>query len=85
MRGCFTAHSWFSIKIEFFFYFCQKKMVKLVFILGLGGFMGTVERYLTGHWLQQWINSSLPVGTFVVNIAGSLLLGLIYAMADKNQ
>ncbi len=60
-------------------------MLKLVFILGFGGFLGTIGRYFTGHWLQQWISSSLPIGTFVVNIVGSFFLGFIYAIAEKNQ
>lgn len=59
--------------------------MKLVFVLGLGGFLGTVGRYYIGHWLQQWIHSSLPLGTFVVNVMGSFLIGLIYALAEKNQ
>ncbi len=60
-------------------------MLKLIFIMGLGGFLGTIGRYFTGHWLQESINSSLPIGTFVVNVLGSFLLGFIYALAEKNQ
>lgn len=60
-------------------------MWKLVLILGLGGFLGTIGRFLIGHYIQEFSNTSFPVGTLVVNILGSFLLGLVYALAEKNQ
>ena len=54
-------------------------------IVGLGGFLGSVARYLTALQLTKWFPSAFPWGTFVVNIVGCLLIGLIYGFAERYQ
>lgn len=47
-----------------------------ILYIGIGGFIGAVSRYL----LSRWVNSLLPVfplGTLVVNVLGSFVLGFI--------
>jgi CrcB protein len=45
--------------------------------IGLGGFLGANARYLVGAWaLHRW-GANVPVGTFIVNVTGSFLLGLM--------
>ena len=52
--------------------------------VGLGGFIGAVCRYLIG--LIPVNESTLfPVKTFVINIFGSFLIGVITAAALKNH
>ena len=46
----------------------------------LGGLMGTLARYLL-QGLVQARTSVFPVGTLVINICGSLLLGFIMRLA----
>ena len=41
-------------------------------MFGLGGGLGAVMR----HWLSQRLTHDLPVSTLIVNVLGSLLLGL---------
>lgn len=41
-------------------------------MFGLGGGLGAVAR----HWLSLRVTHDLPVSTLIVNVAGSLLLGL---------
>lgn len=49
-----------------------------------GGGMGAVLRYLTGLYLARFAWFSFPWATFLVNIAGSFLIGLFYAFCmDK--
>ena len=50
-------------------------------IIGLGGFIGSVARYLTVKLVDEKLNSLFPYGTLAVNVAGSFLLGLIYMLA----
>ncbi len=50
-------------------------------IVGLGGFVGAVARYLVGGWVQQRWGAAFPYGTFVVNVSGSFLLGLFATLA----
>ena len=48
-------------------------------MIGIGGFLGANARYLVGGWLTQLWGSQFPWGTFVINISGSFLLGLLVA------
>lgn len=50
-------------------------------IVGLGGFVGAVARYLVGGWVQQRWGTAFPYGTFVINVSGSFILGLFATLA----
>jgi CrcB protein len=43
----------------------------------LGGALGTGARYLLSIWALQALGPSFPFGTFLVNVIGSFLLGVI--------
>lgn len=60
-------------------------MVKSIMIVGLGGFIGTVARFLISRYFQVNITSVFPWSTFVVNIVGCLLIGLIYGISEKSD
>ena len=50
-------------------------------LIGLGGFIGSISRYLTARLVDEKLNSVFPYGTLAVNVIGSFLLGLIYMLA----
>lgn len=52
-------------------------------VVGVGGFIGAVCRYLIGliPVKEGWI---FPIKTFLINMAGSFLIGVIAASAMKN-
>lgn len=50
-------------------------------LVGLGGFLGSVGRYWVAGRVQSWASSDVPLGTFAVNVAGSLLLGLLLSLS----
>lgn len=57
---------------------CWHKLVhNKMLLLMLGGAVGTYARYWLSRWfaLQPW-GQGFPVGTLVVNVSGSFLLGL---------
>lgn len=58
-------------------------MIKTLFLIGSGGFFGSIVRYLAQSWINQSTQSSFPWGTFFINILGSLLIGIVYAISDK--
>jgi len=60
-------------------------MIKLILLVGTGGFLGTVSRFLTSRYFATVIPSSFPYGTFVVNILGCLLIGLIFGITEKGN
>ncbi|MGD8485115.1 MAG: fluoride efflux transporter CrcB [Chloroflexota bacterium] len=49
--------------------------------LAVGGAFGAVSRYLVQGWVQDLTGDRFPWGTFVVNISGSFMLGLVFALA----
>ncbi|WP_426429646.1 fluoride efflux transporter CrcB [Winogradskyella sp. HB-48] len=57
------------------------KQFILVFI---GGGFGSTLRYLIGKLLNS-NQTGIPYGTFVANILGSLLIGIILGLAAKND
>jgi fluoride exporter len=49
-----------------------------IFIIGIGGFVGAVLRYLLGSTVQNLTRgSSFPWGTLIVNILGCFLFGIL--------
>jgi len=53
-------------------------MVKLLLIIGAGGFIGAIFRYILSNLFSKWTILSVPTGTFIINVLGSLALGFIY-------
>jgi fluoride exporter len=52
----------------------------IIALVGLGGAIGSVARYLVSTRIQQASHSGFPWGTYVVNGTGSLLIGIVFAM-----
>jgi len=52
-------------------------------ILAFAGAAGTLTRYALGSWIQQLCGSRFPLGTFVVNALGCLIIGFIGTLADE--
>jgi CrcB protein len=51
--------------------------IQNIFIIGLGGFLGTVARYAIGLWIGQKWGRTFPLGTFLINVSGSFLIGFL--------
>ena len=57
-----------------------------ILIVGLGGFCGSILRYLLGGLIQSAGKGAVfPWGTMGVNIAGCLLIGLFGGLADNSN
>jgi len=57
--------------------------MKILLIIGTGGFIGSVARYMISQWMQRIFETTFPIGTLTVNILGSFLIGIIYALSEK--
>jgi CrcB protein len=59
-------------------------MNRSVLFIGLGGFIGSVSRY----WMQQYflrlVPVGFPLGTFLVNVIGCLLIGLFLGFFERH-
>lgn len=49
----------------------------IIGLTALGGALGAVLRYLIGEVALKWLHVPLPWSTLVINVLGSLLLGLL--------
>ncbi len=55
-------------------------------IVGAGGLVGAVARYVVGTWAQGLAgSSSFPLGTLLVNVAGCLLIGALAGLAETRE
>ena len=60
-------------------------MLKTLFFIGSGSFIGGIARYLISRLVQNSIASSFPFGTMVVNLLGCLLIGLIFGISERTN
>ena len=58
-------------------------MIKNILLVGLGGFLGSIVRYLTAIAFTR-VGEPFPSGTFTINIIGCLAIGVIYGLAERN-
>ncbi|BFL83978.1 fluoride efflux transporter CrcB [Shewanella baltica] len=54
-------------------------------LVALGGSIGAVFRYLISIFMIQVFGSSFPFGTLLVNVLGSFLMGVIYALGQMSH
>ncbi|HVX23388.1 MAG TPA: fluoride efflux transporter CrcB [Acidimicrobiales bacterium] len=55
--------------------------LSLFLVVAVGGLVGAPSRYLLDRAISSRIESDLPWGTFVINVSGSLLLGVLTGLA----
>lgn len=57
-------------------------MLKYVMV-GVGGFLGAIARYALGVYIGSRYGVRFPLGTFVINVSGSFLIGFILALLAR--
>ena len=55
-------------------------MLSNCLIIGLGGFLGAIARYIVALWIGQRWGRTFPLGTFIVNVSGSFLISLLMSL-----
>jgi len=60
-------------------------MLRTLLIIGMGGFFGSVSRYLLGQGLHRIFDTIFPIGTMTVNILGSFIIGVVYSLAERDN
>jgi protein CrcB len=48
----------------------------------VGGFCGTVTRYLLSLLIQSWFGKALPYDIFLINLTGAFILAFVTTLAD---
>lgn len=60
-------------------------MIKELLLVGCGGFLGACGRFLVGKVCALLCHSAFPLGTFAVNIAGCLLIGVFMGLSERSR
>lgn len=60
-------------------------MLRTLLIVGTGGFIGSIMRYLVQFYIEKSMSSTFPLGTLIANIAGSFIIGMVFALAEKGN
>ena len=58
-------------------------MLKTLLLVGIGGGIGSVMRYLTAYVVGKFYDNPFPLATFSVNILGCLLIGILIGVFGK--
>lgn len=59
-------------------------MIKQIVLVGLGGGIGSILRFLTSVLAAKYYSYSFPLPTFTVNIIGCFLIGLLIGVLGQN-
>jgi CrcB protein len=59
-------------------------MIKLTFVFIAGG-IGCLARYGLGIAMQKMAIGNLPLGTFIINMIGCFLFGIVWSLAEERQ
>jgi CrcB protein len=54
----------------------ERRQVETLILIGIGGFIGANARYLISTWAAAQFGQTFPFGTFIINVTGSILLGV---------
>jgi CrcB protein len=55
-----------------------------VLLVGLGGGLGAMARYGAGFWVARLWPMGFPLGTMLINIVGSILMGIVIGALTRN-
>lgn len=58
-------------------------ILKSLLLIGSGGFLGSIARFLMQLWVVRHINWVFPLATFLVNLSGCLLIGILWGLNEK--
>lgn len=60
-------------------------MIKQLVLVGLGGGIGSVFRYLTSMLTTKYYTGTFPLATFVTNILGCFIIGILIGYFSHNN
>ena len=60
-------------------------MLRQVLFVAIGSAIGGVTRFLIGKGLYGLYPQPFPLPTLAINVAGSLLIGLLFGYASKSN
>lgn len=59
--------------------------MKIILAIGLGSSIGGMLRHVLAESIQQKLQSTLPFGTFTINVIGCFLIGIVFGLFDRGN
>lgn len=59
-------------------------MLKQILLVGVGGGVGSIFRFLTSLLTAKYFSNTFPIATFATNIIGCFLIGLLIGVLGQN-
>lgn len=53
----------------------------LIVLMGIAGALGALSRYQLGRFIAERVSTQFPLGTLIINLSGSFVIGLLFALA----
>ena len=60
-------------------------MLRAIILVGAGGGIGSIFRYLTSVIVSKYFHAAFPLATFIANILGCLIIGLLLGFFERHQ
>src|SRR5690625_7004236 len=60
-------------------------MTRVIILVGLGGGLGSIFRYLTSVVVTKYFQTTFPLATFTANILGCLIIGVLLGLFERQQ
>jgi CrcB protein len=55
-------------------------------LVGAGGALGAIARHTLNHLVhQRWVSSVFPIGIFLINVSGSIVIGVIAGLLASER
>lgn len=59
-------------------------MIKQLLLIGLGGGLGSILRYLTSVLTAKYYSNTFPLATFFANLSGCFFIGVLIGLLEQN-
>lgn len=59
-------------------------MLKTIFLIAIGGAIGSVLRFLVSLSVSKIWSGSFPLATFIINVLGCFFIGFLIGILSKN-
>jgi len=56
-----------------------------IVLVAFGGALGAVARYGLGTWIATRFGPDFPLGTFIINVSGAFLIGVVIGLANGGE
>lgn len=60
-------------------------MIRTIVLVGIGGAIGSICRYLTSIFISRHYPSVFPFATFTANILGCFIIGILLGLFERHQ